>query len=758
MRIRTIYPPLFFQEEVLPDVWTGIAYQGFTSNNWEIHTLSDIQLEKNITDHFASDVHPHLNVGAFNVVFASNRSGNFEIYKMNVNGTGLTQLTDNRVDDLYPVWSPDGEEIAYQTEIDGQTEIFVMRADGAGKRQITNNPGADRMPFWSPNGSQIAFSSEVDGEISIYSAFSNGSGVRQLSSQAESLYPIWSPDGKKIAYSADGDGDGWLELWAMNADGSGQQQVYHRPTTNDIVANSWSPDSGRILYSDNTYTLFSGLYLLATVQLRFIDLESDEISAFRLLGRDHQFGSWESRDRVAPVSAFYQLPAYTQGVSVTLNLTGTDDLAELLHYDVRYRREGESRWTDLATYTTTTPLIYRGSIGEQLYFQIRATDEAENNEAWSETADGVTLLYNTAFLGTLRDNRGVPLSGVPLEISPPPLSPTLTADDGSFFALLPDELPRTLSISRAEYGTWPAVVISPTSGISYDLYLPPDDDQLVNGSFEVELNQPGGGWFVLPDPSGVERVEAPYSVSGQYGLKIDVEQEPNAALWQPVTIPEGEAQGTLAFMARAGSVLTESEPVQLVMTISDTVSTTDVYSAEQGSEVGLHWVDLSPWAGETITVGFGVSPTAAAPNRQLILDDISLGSTATELFAEVIGPDDLSLNETALLTITVGNVGSIAAEQITLTLELSETFSIVDSSITPTNVFSDTLRWQIPSLSSGAEQRITVTLGTWPGRPADYATTVEVRTETQERELENNVNRHVINYRPVMLLPFVGRE
>src|SRR5919199_4805865 len=44
-------------------------------------------------------------------------------------------------------------------------EIYVMDADGSGQTQLTNNDAADEDPSWSPDGEKIAFESNGDNSI-----------------------------------------------------------------------------------------------------------------------------------------------------------------------------------------------------------------------------------------------------------------------------------------------------------------------------------------------------------------------------------------------------------------------------------------------------------------------------------------------------------------------------------------------------------------------------------------------------------------
>jgi TolB protein len=81
------------------------------------------------------------------MVFSSNRSGFYDIYKQK--GTGSAQaLTSDDSLDARPHWSPDGKRIAFESARGGVINIWLMDADGSNLRQITNNNVGARYPVW----------------------------------------------------------------------------------------------------------------------------------------------------------------------------------------------------------------------------------------------------------------------------------------------------------------------------------------------------------------------------------------------------------------------------------------------------------------------------------------------------------------------------------------------------------------------------------------------------------------------------------
>ena len=87
--------------------WSTRVWQNYRFGKWDI-------LRKAYNDHFevgvvtshAADIHPRLNRGATDVVFASNHGdGVFEIYRVDIDGASPTRLTYSGSNNLYPAWS-----------------------------------------------------------------------------------------------------------------------------------------------------------------------------------------------------------------------------------------------------------------------------------------------------------------------------------------------------------------------------------------------------------------------------------------------------------------------------------------------------------------------------------------------------------------------------------------------------------------------------------------------------------------------------
>jgi TolB protein len=184
------------------------------------------------------------------IVFDSNRTGNFEIFTINADGSGVHQLTNNAADDFAAAWSADGSKIAFTSDRSGNYDVWTMNADGTGLTRITNDSHFDGDPTWKPDGSAIAFDSTRSGSMDIWTIDLPGGALhRRTASPAVDEYPAWSPDGLKIAFDSDRTGN--FDAFTMKTDGSGVTNITNNSASDGGA--SWSPDGTLIAFgSDRT--------------------------------------------------------------------------------------------------------------------------------------------------------------------------------------------------------------------------------------------------------------------------------------------------------------------------------------------------------------------------------------------------------------------------------------------------------------------------------------------------------------------------
>ncbi|RIK34542.1 MAG: hypothetical protein DCC52_00405 [Chloroflexi bacterium] len=235
-----------------------IAFTTQRDGNEEIYSMNtDGTGATNLTGNSANDGEPAWSPDGSKLVFRSMRDNNHEIYVMNADGSAQTRLTNNSAIDMLPSWSPDGTKITFTSRRDGNDEIYVMNADGSNQTNLTNNANSDAIGRWSPDSSQIVFHSNRSGVTQIYVMNDDGSNVTQLTNTLDGNgAPTWSPDGSKIAFYSLRDGTG-TEIYVMNADGSNPTRL-----TNNTEADSgpaWSPDGTKIVFDstrDGNYEIY----------------------------------------------------------------------------------------------------------------------------------------------------------------------------------------------------------------------------------------------------------------------------------------------------------------------------------------------------------------------------------------------------------------------------------------------------------------------------------------------------------------------
>lgn len=245
-------------ETAFPGADGMIAFESERDGDGEIYSMNaDGSGQTNLTRSDAWDGHPAWSPDGTRIAFTTFRDGNYEIYSMNADGTGQTRLTIAPDVDAAPGWSPDGKRIVFMSNRDDSDcddwwdgdcnfDIYTMNADGSDPIRLTTNFVNDGFPVWSPDGETIAFHSSRDGNFNVYAMNADGSGQVGLTNDpAFEAKPDWSPDGEKIVFDAGTDGD--FDIYTMNADGSGVAKLTNNQPDDGFPA--WSPDGSTIAFA-----------------------------------------------------------------------------------------------------------------------------------------------------------------------------------------------------------------------------------------------------------------------------------------------------------------------------------------------------------------------------------------------------------------------------------------------------------------------------------------------------------------------------
>ena len=185
------------------------------------------------------------------IAYDSDIRGEFDLYKMPLEGGTPDLIVDISGTMYRPTWSPDGAEFAFYGQPQGQasSEVFVVPAAGGAPEPLIGFPGINGHQAWSPDGLVLAFMSQgpegLDG-FTIWTVSRDSVGGRwsepvQLH-DTPCLYPAWAPDGESLVC------DARTDLVRMSSDG----ELLARLVTSSAVVRPrypvFSPDGSRIYF------------------------------------------------------------------------------------------------------------------------------------------------------------------------------------------------------------------------------------------------------------------------------------------------------------------------------------------------------------------------------------------------------------------------------------------------------------------------------------------------------------------------------
>ena len=169
------------------------------------------------------------------ILFMSNRDGDWDIYAMALADGSVKNLTANDADDGFASYSADGGAITFLSNRSGVLDPFMMDADGGNLHPVANDlptiisvlsSGRLNWDYTDRWEARSAFVSLRDLNLEVY--VRDADGERNLSQNgAVDWYPAWSADGGRIAFASDRDGN--QEIYVMDADGGNPRRLTDSP-------------------------------------------------------------------------------------------------------------------------------------------------------------------------------------------------------------------------------------------------------------------------------------------------------------------------------------------------------------------------------------------------------------------------------------------------------------------------------------------------------------------------------------------------
>ena len=178
------------------------------------------------------------------VVFHSNRSGHFAVWRSDFNGKNMTQVTGEQIA-AQPYISPDGKWIVYSSNFDSLGELWRVPAGGGEPFRLT-----DKAAGWaqiSPDSKFVACELVVNGKslLGILS-LEDGRLLKSFDLPPNANLRLgvhWTPEGKAVSYRDWANG-----IWMQNLTGGEPRRLEGLPEEK-LFAYGWSADGKLFAFS-----------------------------------------------------------------------------------------------------------------------------------------------------------------------------------------------------------------------------------------------------------------------------------------------------------------------------------------------------------------------------------------------------------------------------------------------------------------------------------------------------------------------------
>ena len=219
--------------------WTlddRVVFSVWADNTSTVYSASDRNPQPTIIG-TAAGRSPIVSPDGKKLIYSSGQFPSMHLVEAALDGSNARTLTKAPSAAFNAVYSPDQSQIAFaRADSTRQLQVWLMNADGTAERQLTRfaaEDGSPQWPAWSPDGVRLAIQSgkynrhtPAENTAHIWLIEVKSGAATRLNTHTTPYLdetPSWFPDGRRIAFQSDRSGR--MEIWVMNADGTGAVQV-----------------------------------------------------------------------------------------------------------------------------------------------------------------------------------------------------------------------------------------------------------------------------------------------------------------------------------------------------------------------------------------------------------------------------------------------------------------------------------------------------------------------------------------------------
>lgn len=157
---------------------------------WQVYSTGSIGFNITDTSNPMLDVGPTITHDGKNLLFYSNRTGNFDIWSVNIDGSQLKPVTNWPSNETYPVLKPDEKIIAFISDKNGNLDIWGIHLEEMKPFCIIDDKSMEGWCTWSINGKWLYYVSNKSGRYNIWKMSSESGTKKQLTNYTDLDYGL----------------------------------------------------------------------------------------------------------------------------------------------------------------------------------------------------------------------------------------------------------------------------------------------------------------------------------------------------------------------------------------------------------------------------------------------------------------------------------------------------------------------------------------------------------------------------------------